>query len=191
VDPHDGRRIYAGSWGHNVLRSTDGGQRWVPIHRGLETLSVYAFAIDPADPQILYAGTVEAVYRSTDCGQTWLASTLNDRPLTTFALAIDPGRPATLLAGTTDGVYLSRDRGQTWQAAGRDSLDATVTVLWLDPADRSTVYAGTEHHGLFRSVDRRQQWEPWGLEGTSVYAVLVDKTGTVWAGTDDGLFRNP
>jgi 7,8-dihydropterin-6-yl-methyl-4-(beta-D-ribofuranosyl)aminobenzene 5'-phosphate synthase len=191
VDPHDRRRIYAGSWGHNVLRSTDGGQRWLPIHRGLETLSVYAFAIDPTDPQLLYAGTVEAVYRSTDCGQTWQASPLNDRPLTTFALAIDPGRPATVFAGTTDGLYRSQDRGQTWQAAGRDSLDATVTALWLDPAHRSTMYAGTEHQGLFRSADRGQQWEPWGLEGKSVYALLVDQTGTVWAGTDQGLFKNP
>jgi len=191
VDPHDRRRIYAGSWGHNVLRSTDGGQNWAPLHGGLETLSVHAFAIDPTDPQILYAGTVESIYRSTDCGQTWQARSLNDRPLTTFALAIDPVRPATIYAGTTDGVYRSEDRGQTWGAAGRDRLDVTVTVLQLDSTDPFTVYAGTEHHGLFRSTDRGQQWQPWGLEGASVYALLVDQNGTMWAATDQGLFRNP
>jgi len=113
VDPHDASRVYAGSWGHNVLLSADMGQAWAPIHHGLETLSVYAFAVDPADPRVLYAGTVESVYRSVDGGQTWQASPLTDRPLTTFALVIDPHDPARVCARTTEGVYLNIDAGQT------------------------------------------------------------------------------
>jgi len=189
IDPHKEDRIYAGSWGHNVLRSTDGGRSWAPIHHGLETLSVHAFAVDPTDPQVLYAGTVEAVYRSTDGGQSWEACPLNDRPLTIFALAVDPADPGLLYAGTTEGVYRSTDDGQTWEAVGAQSLCATVTALALDPTNFQTLYAGTEHHGLNRSTDGRARWQPWGLDGRSVYDILIDRSGKIWLGTDRGIFR--
>lgn len=190
VDPHDGDRLYAGSWGHNILLTTDAGQTWAPVHQGLETLSVHALAVDPSDPRVLYAGTVEAVYRTADAGSTWRASPLSDRPLTTFALAIDPKDPARLYAGTTEGVYGSTTGGRSWQAAGTNSLDATVTALIVDPEQPSTVYAGTEHHGLFRSTDGGEHWQAWGLDGASVYAILVDSSRTIWLGTDRGIFRD-
>ena len=66
----------------------------------------------------------------------------------------------------------------------------TVTALLLNPTDPLTLYAGTEHHGLFRSTDGGEHWQPWGLEGTSVYTFLVDRAGAVWVGTDRGIFRN-
>jgi 7,8-dihydropterin-6-yl-methyl-4-(beta-D-ribofuranosyl)aminobenzene 5'-phosphate synthase len=192
VDRHDADRIYAGSWGHNILLSTDSGQTWAPIHHGLETLSVHALAVDPANPQVLYAGTVEAVYRSADGGESWQASAPSSRPLTTFALLADPGDPARVYAGTTEGVYLSTDSGQTWQPAGHESMDATVTALAFSPRDATpqAILAGTEHHGLYRSTNGGVNWQPWGVPAASVYAILVDGAGTVWLGTDQGLFRN-
>jgi 7,8-dihydropterin-6-yl-methyl-4-(beta-D-ribofuranosyl)aminobenzene 5'-phosphate synthase len=192
VDPHDAGRIYAGSWGHNVLRSLDAGKTWAPIHNGLETLSVHAFGVHPSDPRRLYAGTVEDVYRSSDGGETWQATALAERPLTTLALLIQPATAAWMLAGTTDGVYLSLDGGQTWRPAGRKSLDATVTSLALvmEDARWPAILAGTEHHGLYRSADHGVSWQPWGLQATSVYAILVDGAGTVWLGTDQGVFRD-
>jgi 7,8-dihydropterin-6-yl-methyl-4-(beta-D-ribofuranosyl)aminobenzene 5'-phosphate synthase len=190
VDPHDADRIYAGSWGHNILRSNDGGQTWAPIHHGLETLSVHALAVDPVDPQMLYAGTVEALYRSTDGGQAWQASPVANRPMTIFALVIDPEDPARVYAGATEGVYLSVDSGHTWQPAGHASLNATVTALTLHPDDANMILAGTEHHGLYRSADDGTSWQRWGLDGASVYAVLVDSSSAIWLGTDRGIFRD-
>jgi photosystem II stability/assembly factor-like uncharacterized protein len=191
VDPHDPQRIYAGTWGHNVLRSTDGGRTWVSMHHGLETLSVHAFAVDPADARVLYAGTVEAVYRSTDGGEQWQAHALAERPLTTFALAVSPANPSRVYAGTTEGVVRSADGGQSWLAAGRESLQATVTSLLLDQSDPETIYAGTEHHGLFRSTNGGEDWQPWGLKEASVYVLLADPSGVLWVGTDEGVFRRP
>jgi photosystem II stability/assembly factor-like uncharacterized protein len=189
IDPRNEDRIYAGSWGHNVLRSPDRGRTWAPIHHGLETLSVHAFAVDPGDPQRLYAGTVEALYHSTDGGESWEPSPLADRPLTVFSLAVDPAQPAIVYAGTTEGVHRSADHGRTWQALGHTSLAATVTALMLSPDDRHTIYAGTEHQGIYLSTDGGEHWRPWGLEGTSIYSILVERAGTIWLGTDQGIFR--
>lgn len=189
VDPHDASRIYAGSWGHNVLRSDDRGATWTPVHSGLETLSVHAFAVDPADPRLLYAGTVEAVYLSRDGGASWQARPLTDRPLTVFALLIDPADPAQIYAGTTEGVYRSQDGGRAWQPAGHESLAATVTALSLLPDETGTILAGTEHSGLYASRDGGASWQPWGAGTAGVYAILVDRDGTIWLGTDGGIFR--
>jgi photosystem II stability/assembly factor-like uncharacterized protein len=190
IDPHDEKRIYAGSWGHNILRSNDGGQSWAPIHRGLETLSVHALAVDANDPNRLYAGAVETIWRSTDGGDSWQATRLAGRPLTTFALALVPHSPAMLYAGTTTGVYRSETYGQTWLSAGHDSLEATVTALAQCPGDASLLYAGTEHQGIFRSDDSGTSWQLWGLDGSSVYAILCDADGALTLGTDRGIFRS-
>jgi ligand-binding sensor domain-containing protein len=134
---------------------------------------------------------VEAVYRSTDRGETWQANPFTDRPLTTFALLIDTAMPQVVLAGTTLGIYRSEDSGQTWQPNGHDSLDVTVASLVPSPAEPSALYAGTEHRGLFRSTDDGEYWQPWGLQDTSVYAILADRTGTLWLGTGQGVFKSP
>jgi len=196
VDAHNQRCIYAGSWGNNVLRSNDGGMTWAPIHHGLETLSAHAFAVDPHDPRRLYAGTVEAVYRSTDGGETWQKSAPSTRPITTFALAISPADDQTVYAGTTEGVYKSTDGGGTWRPQPLQHSDAqprqsiSVMALTLDPQQADALYAGTEHHGLYRSSDRGETWEQWGLPGISVYAILMDSaSGLIWAGTEEGVYR--
>jgi ligand-binding sensor domain-containing protein len=62
-------------------------------------------------------------------------------------------------------------------------------ALALDPADPPTLYAGTERRGLFRSTDGGERWQPWGLDGSSVYAILQRRSGSIWLATDQGIFH--
>ncbi len=60
----------------HVWASTDGGTTWSAISRtgkanGLPDVPASAFAQDPTDPNVLYAGTYIGVYRSPDRGATW------------------------------------------------------------------------------------------------------------------------
>jgi photosystem II stability/assembly factor-like uncharacterized protein len=188
IDPKNQNMVYAGSWGNNVLRSTDRGTTWAPVHHGLETLSVYSFAVSPKDHQMLLAGTVEALYRSADGGETWRAVEGLREGITTFALLFDATDPSIIYTGTTDGVYRSIDEGKTWVASKHGMGEVTVNALATDP-DSGALYAGTEHRGLFRCNDVDQVWMAWGLQGTSVYAVVIDQAiGGLWVATDQGVF---
>src|SRR5262249_40572908 len=56
-----------------VARSTDGGATWQPARRpGRANSTVWNFAVNPADPELIYASSVSGqVYRSIDGGGSW------------------------------------------------------------------------------------------------------------------------
>ena len=90
-----------------MFKSTNGGGNWTAVNTGLPETYVYALAIDPATPTILYAGTYGGgVFKSTNGGGNWSAFNTGLTNTTVYALAIDPETPALLYAGTVGGgVY--------------------------------------------------------------------------------------
>jgi hypothetical protein len=57
IDPRDTQILYAGTRG-GVFQSNNGGASWGPINDGLADLNILALAMDPQDPDTLYAGTL-------------------------------------------------------------------------------------------------------------------------------------
>jgi photosystem II stability/assembly factor-like uncharacterized protein len=94
-----------------LFKTTDGGATWARINEGLASLiatrsPVTALVIDPANPQVLYAGTSGyGVFQSTDGGAHW--SQFNDglTNLDVRLLALTSGPAETLLAGTGNGIF--------------------------------------------------------------------------------------
>jgi photosystem II stability/assembly factor-like uncharacterized protein len=93
-----------------VFRSLDGGRTWSAT--SLSPHYVTCLAIDPADPETIYAGTARigffspdgGVFRSLDGGQTWEPFGSGLPAGGVSQLVIDPtGR--TVHAGTSAGVY--------------------------------------------------------------------------------------
>src|SRR5258708_8026063 len=71
IDPLTPTTLYAGTYGHDVFTSTDGGGSWSASATGLPD-QVTALAIDPLTPSTLYAGTEESGgFRSADWACTW------------------------------------------------------------------------------------------------------------------------
>ncbi|MGH9826778.1 MAG: glycosyl hydrolase, partial [Blastocatellia bacterium] len=77
---HDANTVYAafdnhknGDFAPYVLKSTDRGQSWTSIKGDLPANgSVLAFAEDPVDPNLLFAGTEFGLFFTTNGGQSWI-----------------------------------------------------------------------------------------------------------------------
>ncbi len=140
-----------------------GVNRWTT--QGPLTGYVDALAVDPASPDIVYAGTrLGGVFKSANAGAHWSSVsqgwTYFEGGFWPLALAIDPQTPSTIYAGTAGGgVWKSTDGGNTWRqrADGFDPVAKTVNGLAIDPSQPDTIYAAT-NNGVFRSVDAGCTW---------------------------------
>jgi len=174
---------YLGSYQFRIFKSTTAGMppvpgspAWTSSDNGIpqsfigtspnysdfESLLVVPLAIDPSNPQILYAGTSDqfdatqvthptlltGVYKSTDGGANWTQSssglpTYPGSPtnLGVLALAIDPLVPSTLWAAVIDinaaygapgHIYKSTDSGATWTDSSAGLTSADIRALLVD-----------------------------------------------------------
>ena len=170
-------------------RSSDGGKTWESFR--VEGQDAYAFAIDPKNPKIIYAGgrgSEHQMRRSSDGGKTWqpVGEGLPERSIK--LLAIPRERPSTVYVSAGFGeLYKTEDGGKTWKALdiGLQGTDDLFS-LDLDPHDPLTLLAGTED-GLRRSTDGGASWQTvggglgnWFVKGVAFHP---KKKGTVYAGT--------
>lgn len=195
---HPTRRgwLFAGTKTNGVLRSTDSGATWQPANRGLDNRWVRAFAFDPANPSVIFAGLQEgdpALFKSTDGGNTWRPSAGGLSFNTVLSLAADPRRSRTVYAaanfGPASGVFRSTDGGASWRARNTGLPAGGVDALALSPTTSGLLYAGAV--GVFRSTDGGASWTPAGLGSSLVVALAVaPHSGALYAAADDGLFES-
>ena len=152
VDPRDPNRLFAAVLGHpygpnpqrGIYRSTDGAVTWERVLYRDEDTGGSAVAIDPAQPQVVYAalwqsrlgpwedknefqGTGGGLFKSSDGGASWKRLTAGlPANLSQINIAIAPGAPRRLYAtaGTDEpgdyssaaglGVFRSDDAGESW-----------------------------------------------------------------------------
>src|SRR5260370_40033413 len=55
---------YVGAASGGIFKTTDGGTHWEPIFEGQDVSSIGSLALDPSDPNIVWAGTRGAFVRS-------------------------------------------------------------------------------------------------------------------------------
>jgi photosystem II stability/assembly factor-like uncharacterized protein len=71
IDYRDSNYLILASQGEGILISKDGCASWRSSNIGLSSLFVNTIAIDPNNPDIIYAGTDGGAYVSFNRGQTW------------------------------------------------------------------------------------------------------------------------
>ena len=64
INPLHRSVLYVGTEGGGVYRSSDGADSWQAINAGLDDPNVFGLALDPVDPDILYASTNSSVFRT-------------------------------------------------------------------------------------------------------------------------------
>jgi hypothetical protein len=174
--------------GSPAFRTTNGGGSWVGVGSGLRTSGVRSFAIDPASPDTIYAGTeLEGVFKSTDGGTTW-SPTGRELGGQVAGLAVGNGSPAAVYAATQSGIYRSLDEGWSWAVV----LQGWGTAVAVSPQSPSTIYAGLSTNGypfgVFKSVDGGETWADTGLiDGVLSLAV---SGSTVYAATNNTVYSS-
>ena len=105
VDPRDSRHIYLATQGKGVLASADACQSWSTGAEGLSYPNVNTLALDPANPNLVYAGTDNGVFASNNGGKSWSSANdglLNNPPVYSFALDT---RNSVVYAATPYGIF--------------------------------------------------------------------------------------
>ena len=146
VGPYHGGRIasvsgvigepgtfYAGMPQGGIWKTTSGGMTWYPIFDQVtEVDSMGAIQVAPSNPNIIYAGSGDAVanantgtngdgmYKSTDAGKTWAHIGLEGTTKIP-KIIVDPKDPNIVIVaamggatGTQRGIFRTDNGGQTW-----------------------------------------------------------------------------
>lgn len=192
IQPGAAITLYVGSnAGGGIFKSINGGQNWQAVNNGLTTRYVQTLAINPSNPQILYAGTVGGgVFKSVNGGLSWSPANTNlPQSANVSSIVLDPGNADILYAGVYgNGIYQSTDAGASWTRVYFGSSVNFNQTLLLDPNSSSTLYVGTNDLGLFKSMNSGTTFtaKNQGLTRSDVTALWLQNSTTLYAGTDDG-----
>lgn len=194
VDPSNSNIVYAGM--DTVYKTEDGGKSWV----ALPLPPTYSLAMDPHDPQTLYATAgargQAGLYKSEDGGRTWsdISSEEPSSPFLVLGLEVDAQHGQTVYAEVLDmrsdpvwETYASDDGGTTWKAFGG---------LWTvasSPVAPQTLYGGADG-GVGRSTDGGLTWVDQGLDDVEDLALDPQNPDVVYALSLDpdegGVYRS-
>lgn len=174
-DSHDSRRVLAASAGGGIYASEDFGVTWRQLGGDrLPSLWIGAVAVDPGDPERIYAGTgdgntatggvggARAILKSEDGGATFRTIPVSN-PGAFFKIVVSRSAPSLVIAAATDGIHRSADFGETWEKTG--SVPALDLVE--DPSNSSRFLAVTgtifgSFGGLVESLDGGRSWHGLG-----------------------------
>ena len=208
IDPRDPNRVFAAVLGHpygpneerGLFRSTDGGQSWQKIIYKNENTGASDVAIDPSNPDVMYAsmwearegpwednnefnGTGGGLFKSTDGGNTWHPLT-NGLPkdLTQIYVALAPSDTRRLYAtvAVASGplaFYRSDDAGENWAKATDDPRPSgrigggDLAIPRVDSKNADVVYSASTV--TMRSADGGKSWSSFrGAPGGDDYQNL-------------------
>jgi hypothetical protein len=147
--------LYVGAVSGGVWKSVNRGASWFPLQDFMTSLIVSCLAMDPSNPNTLYAGTGEGiattnqgdwmgagVFKSTDGGATWnqlsATATTSSDWWTVNRLAVSPANGNILLAATNAALLRSADGGVTWSKR----LSSRVKQVLFHPTDGNLAIAG-------------------------------------------------
>lgn len=225
INPDNSNEIYVAVlgalWSDNdergVYKSTDAGASWTKILYVNAKTGCADLAIDPKDPNVLYAsmwefrrtawsfesgGDQSALYKSTDSGKTWnkIHNGFPKGKLGRLGIAVAPSAPNILYTvieaeeDTRKGLYRSDDAGESWKQLNND-FGITVRPFYfsrivVDPKDPEVVVKG----GLSGSISRDggKTFKNLGNMHSDIHDIAFDinDSDRMYAATDGGVYRS-
>lgn len=183
-DPHE---LVAGAL-DGVFLSLDSGVSWKRISPAsdAELHNIDSIAIDPKNPQVIYAGTFHLPWKTTDAGAHWVpihSGMIDDSDV--FSLLVDRENPSRVFASACSGIYRSENGGASWTKIQGIPFSARRTHIVLqEPSRPKIVYAGTTE-GLWKTADGGSSWTLMTPANWVINSMVVEPgSGRVVIGTD-------
>jgi len=145
---------------------------WQPVFGTLPYNSpgqgrIQAIAVDPTNPNIIYAGTpAGSIWKSTN-GGTSFVSLFDEFPqIGVSGIAIDPNNTNIIYIATGDrnhsdtnfaGVYKSTNGGTSWTITGTISGPSLASDIYVNPSNSNMVWVATSS-GVYKSVNAGTSW---------------------------------
>ena len=209
-DPRNPEVMYASSWqrrrhqwtmidggpGSGIHKSTDGGETWRAINRGLPSgdKGRIGMAISPINPDVLYAiveasGNEGGTFRSENMGENWSRTSRyqSSAPMYYHELYADPHRFDRIYSLDTF-LEMSDDGGKNWSRLPTQSVHVDHHALAFDPDDPEHLILGNDG-GLYETFDFGENWSHFAnLPLTQYYKVATSNDEPfyyVYGGTQD------
>lgn len=178
-----------------VYKSTDGGENWRKIMKGLPGVHLGGMGIDvsPVDPNYVYL-IVEAAddkggfFRSTDKGESWeKMSDYHSSGQYYNEIVCDP-KDVDKVYSTETVSKVTVDGGKNWSSISTRGRHVDDHAIWIDPADTDHYIIGGDG-GIYETWDAGQTFDfKENLPVTQFYRVFVDDAEpfyNVYGGTQD------
>ena len=210
VHPTTPGLMWAASAGGGVWRTADAGVSWQPVDDFMANLATCCLAMDPTNPNIIYAGTGEGfsnvdairgagIFRTTD-GTTWqqLPATVgaNFQYVNRLAISRDG---SVLLAATPFGLFRSTDAARAnWTLVLAEALadvdfhPTLSTHAVAGGLDNGTAYFSTDGGATWTAATHPGIWSnrvelTYAAQNAStVYASVNVNGGEIWRSTNGG-----
>ncbi len=172
----DSRVLVAGAL-DGVYRSHDGGDTWQRLSpaNSDDIKNIESIAVDPKNPDTIYAGTWHLAWKTSDAGASWQhinKGMIDDSDV--FSVIVDHDNPSVVFASACSGIYKSETAGNLFSKIQGIPFSARRTrVLKQDPTNENIVYAGTTE-GLWKTTDLGKMWKRVSSPDVVVNDVLVD-----------------
>ena len=175
-DYQNDRTLWLGTKDGHIITSTDGGKTFsllTQLDKGIISLAV---SPNYQSDRTIYASIANQVYKSVDRGKTWQPASkglvfqeeLSDEKEANVRLVISPNYTVdkTIFATTAEGVFVTNNQGGNWSRLVNTPYGdrSYIEGIALSPnyAQDGTVLVSVRGKGLFKSVDRGQNFNPIG-----------------------------
>ncbi len=163
-----GDRDAADTYSHGVMKSTDGGDTWLPTgmtHNLVQNVRATGLHMNPLNAQELVLTTRSGIFKTMDGGGSWINVQGG-----AFQSIIQKINDPNILFATTFGsarIWQSINAGDSWvqlpTSTGGLPSNARRIELAVTPANVNIIYAlaaGNDNgfRGLYRSIDGGNTW---------------------------------